>query len=49
MREIERNIARNNMKKAGIEKINKKSVSRGLDGRPIKESKFSRTWRKYVY
>jgi len=49
MRKLLRSIARENMKKAGIEKINKKKPQKDAKGGTIKKSIFSEHWRKYAH
>ena len=49
MRKLLRNIARENMRKMGIEKINKKKPTTDKKGKPINKSLFSEHWRKYAH
>ena len=49
MREIKRNMARENMKKYGFTRINKKRRYNRSDGKVETSSFFARNWKKWVH
>ncbi len=50
MRKLKRSIARHNMLKAGLRRINKRPLVRGSNGMLTRaDSYFSQTWRDYVF